>query len=80
MWGGSRILEPVEQMQMRAARIFLWVGRLHPRVSLQFEMQMVPLWIEAKKRCIEFWAKEMRMEGNRLVRMVMLEAMGLRGN
>ena len=32
-----------------------------------------------KKRCIEFWVKVMRIEGNRLVRMVMLEAMGLRG-
>ena len=79
VWGGSRILEPVEQVQMRAARIFLGVGRLHPRVSLQFEMQMVPLSFEAKKRCIEFWVKVMRMEGNRLVKMVMLEAMGLRG-
>ena len=68
-------------MQMRAARIFLGVGRLHPRVSLQFEVQMVPLNFEAKKRCIEFWVKVMRMEGNscRLVKMVMLEAMGLRG-
>ena len=79
VWGGSRILEPVEQVQMRAARIFLGVGRLHPRVSLQFEMQMVPLSFEAKKRCIEFWVKVMRMESNRLVKMVMLEAMGLRG-
>ena len=48
-------------------------------MSLQFEMQMVPLKFEAKKRCIEFWVKVMRMEGNRLVRMVILEAMGLRG-
>ena len=42
-------------------------------------MQMVLLRFEAKKRCIEFWVKILRMEGNRLVRMVMLEAMGLRG-
>ena len=47
-------------------------------MSLQFEMQMVLLRFEAKKRCIEFWVKVMRMEGNRLFRMVMLEAMGLR--
>ena len=70
VWGGSRILEHVEQVQMRAARIFLGVGRLHPRVSLQFEMQMALLRFEAKKRCIEFWVKVMRMEGNRLVKMV----------
>ena len=55
VWGGSRILKWVEQVQMRAAKIFLGVGRLHPRVSLQFEMQMVPLKFEAKKRCLEFW-------------------------
>ena len=48
-------------------------------MSLQFEMQMVPLRFEAKKTCIEFWVKVMRMECNRQVRMVMLEAMGLRG-
>ena len=40
---------------------------------------MVPLSFEAKKGCIEFWVKVMRMEGNRLVKMVMFEAMGLRG-
>ena len=79
VWGGSRILELVEQVQMRAAQTFLGVGRLHPRVSLQYEMQMASLRFEAKKRCIRFWVKVMRMEGNRLVRMIMLEAMGLRG-
>ena len=67
-WGGSRILEPVEQLQMRAAWIFLGMERLHPRVSLPFEMQMVPLRFEAKKRCIDFWVKVMRMKGNRLLR------------
>ena len=71
-------MESVEQVQMQAERIFLGVGRLHPRVSLQFEMQMVLLRLEAKKRCIEFWVKVLRMEGNRLVRMVMLEAMRMR--
>ena len=54
VWGGSRILESVEQVQMLAGRLFLGVGRIHPRVSLQFEMQMIPLRFEAKKRCIEF--------------------------
>ena len=42
-------------------------------------MQMVPLRFEAKKRRNEFWVNVLRMEGNRLVRMVMFEAMGLRG-
>ena len=44
-------------------------------MSLQFEMQMVPLRFEARKRCIESWVRILRMEGNRLVMMVMLEAM-----
>ena len=30
----------VEQVQLRSARIFLAVGRLHPEVVLQFEMRM----------------------------------------
>ena len=41
MWVGQ--LGPVEKIQTRAARIFLGVGRLHPSVSLQFEMRMLPL-------------------------------------
>ena len=28
--------------------------------------------VEAKKRCIVFWVKVLRMEDNRLVRMVLL--------
>ena len=59
-------------------QLLLGVGRLHPRVSLQFEMHMVPLRFEAKKRCIEFWVKVLRMEDNRMVRIVILEAMRLR--
>ena len=38
VWGGGSQLEPVERVQMRAARIFLGVGRLHPLVSLQYEL------------------------------------------
>ena len=48
VWGGSRL-------------IFLGVGRLHLKVSLQFEMQMVLLRFDAKKRCIEFWVKALRI-------------------
>ena len=29
VWGGGGQLEPVEKVQMRTARIFLGVGRLH---------------------------------------------------
>ena len=34
VWGGGGQLEPVERVQMRAARIFLGVGRLYLLVSL----------------------------------------------
>ena len=43
VWGGGGQLGPVEGVQMRAARIFLGVGRLHPLVSLQYELNMMPL-------------------------------------
>ena len=59
---------------MRAARIFLGVGRLHPRVALQYEMLMLPLAWEARRRSIEFWLKVMRMDDKRMIRMEGLEA------
>ena len=31
VWGGSRILKPVEQVQMQAARIFLGGGKTSPQ-------------------------------------------------
>ena len=36
--GSCGQLAPIEKMQLRAARIFLGVGRLHPKVSLLFEL------------------------------------------
>ena len=47
VWGDRGQLGPVEGVQMRAARIFLGVGRLHPLVPLQYELNMMPLrWKE----------------------------------
>ena len=40
MW---RQLDGVENVQMQTARIFLGVGRRHPLISLQFEMDMLPV-------------------------------------
>ena len=60
---------------MQAARIFLGVGRLHPLVSLQYELNMMPLRWEGMKRCIEFWVKVMKMDEERLMKVVMLEAL-----
>ena len=61
VWGCGRQLEQVEQVQLQAARIFLGVGRLHPKVALLFEMKMLPLKWEARSRCIDFWLKVLRM-------------------
>ena len=61
-------------VQLRAARIFLGVGRLHPKVALQFEMRMMPVLWEAKRQCIEFWLKVLRMGYDRLVKWVVVEA------
>ena len=62
---------------MRAARIFLGVGRLHPLVSLQFEMNMLPVKWEAMKRSVEFWVQVLRMADGRLLKTVMFEALEL---
>ena len=68
VWACGGQLGPVENVQMRAARIFLGVGRLHPLVSLQFEMDVLPLEWEAIRRVIDFLVQVMRMDDNRLVR------------
>ena len=74
-WGCGGQLDPVENAQMRAARIFFGVGRCHPLVSLQFEMNMLPVKWEALRRRIEFWVQVMRMDDDKLVKVVMLEAL-----
>ena len=43
VWGCGRQLKPIEEVQMRAVRIFMGVGRLHPLASLQFEMKILPV-------------------------------------
>ena len=56
-WGCGGQLDAVENVKMRAARIFLGVGRRHPLVSVQFEMDMLPVRWEALRRGIEFGYK-----------------------
>ena len=73
VWGCGGQLRPVENVQMRAGRIFLGVGRLHPLVSPQFEMNMLPVKWEAMKRSMELWVQVMRMANGRLLKMVMIE-------
>ena len=65
----------MEEPQTAILAIYLGVGRLHPLVSLQYEMNMMPLKWEGMKRCIEFWVTVMRMNEDRLLKVVMLEAL-----
>ena len=44
-------------------------------VSLQFEMNMRPVKWEALRRGIELWVQVMRMRDDRIVKVVMLEAL-----
>ena len=53
----------------------MYVGRRHPLVSLQFEMDMLPVKWETLRRGIEFWVQVMRMDDDSLVKVVMLEAL-----
>ena len=74
VWGCCRQMGPLKQVQMRAAGIFLGLGRRHPRVALQYEMMMLPLIWEARRRCIVFWLKVIGMNDRRLIRLVAPEA------
>ena len=43
VWDCGRQLMPIEEVQMRAVRIFKGVGRLNPLASLRFKMNMLPV-------------------------------------
>ena len=62
---------------MIVARMFLGVGWLHPNVSLQFELNTLPLRWEGMKRCIEIWLMGMGMGEDILLKQVMMEVMEL---
>ena len=72
VWGSCRQLASIEKIQLRAARIFLGMGRLHPKVFLMLELNTLPLKWEGMKRCIEFWVKVMRIGEDRLLKQVMI--------
>ena len=57
VWGCSRHLESIEQVQLRALRMFFGVGTLHPKASLLLKIQSLPVVWEAKMRCVKFWLK-----------------------
>ena len=68
VWGCGRQLGLVGNVQTRAVRIFMGVGRLHPLASLQFEMNVLPVKWEAMKRGIEIWVHVMRLGEGRFLK------------
>ena len=40
VWGCCRQLDDMEQIQLRACRVILGVGRMHPKTSLQMEQSL----------------------------------------
>ena len=81
VWRCCRQLDSIEQIQLRVCRIFLGVGRLHPKTSLQIEMGMRPLRWEAEIRCTKFWHRVLNMGEVMLVKRprAAMEVLSLRG-
>ena len=54
--GSCKWLDCIEQVQLRAYRIFLVVGRLHPKTSLQIEMGLLDPF-EVRRDILNFGTK-----------------------
>ena len=67
-----------EQVQLCVLRMYFGVGTLHPKTSLWFEMEMMPLVWKAKMRCVRFWLKVMSDEAyeGRLLRKIARHSVG----
>ena len=76
IWGCMRNLESIEQVQLRAFRMFFGVGTLHPKASLMMEMESLPVVWEARVRCVQFWYKVLtnKVYEGRLLRKVATQA------
>ena len=57
IWGCNWDLEKIEQVQMRALRLFFDVETLHPKVSLLAEMRDLPVKWLVRMRGVIFWGK-----------------------
>jgi len=79
VWGCGWQLGPIENVQMRAVRIFMEVERLHPLASLLFEKNLLLVKWEAMKRSIEYWVHVMRLGEGKLLKEVVRKAMELGG-
>ena len=77
VWGCSRHLESIEQVQLRALRMFFGVSTLHPKASLLLEIQSLPVVWEAKMRCVKLWLKVLtsRLYEGRILKKIARQAM-----
>jgi hypothetical protein len=62
VWGCSRHLDAIEQVQTRALRMFFGVGTLHSKASLRYELKVLPLVWKAKMHCVRFWLEVLNAE------------------
>ena len=75
IWGCSQNLEALEQIQLRAFRMFFGVGTIYPRVSLLLEVRDLPVVWLARLHCTLFWLKVLSSKVyERLLRRVAVEA------
>ena len=77
IWGCNQDLEKIDQVQLRALRLFFGVGTLHPKVSLLAEMGDLPVKWLARMQCVMFWGKVLtsRTYDGRLLRRIAAEAL-----
>ena len=79
VWGCCRNLQSVQQVQLRAARLFFGVGTLHPRTSLLLELGDLPVVWLARMKCMVFWLTILTSAAydGRLLKRVSVEAIRL---
>ncbi len=76
IWGCSRHLETIEQVQLGVLQMFFGVGTLPPKDSLLREVEALSVVWEAKMRCVKFWLKFLNNEmcEGRLLRKIARQA------
>ena len=76
IWGCNRDLEKIEQVQMRALRLFFGTGTLHLKVSILTEMGYLPVKWLVRMWCVMSWSKVLtnRTYDGRLLRRIVVEA------
>ena len=79
VWGGGKQLGLVKKVQGRSSKNLFGSGQAIPKHGTAVKMRIVPLKWEAKRRCVEYWVNVLRMSDSRLVKLVIPEALELRG-